>query len=66
MSKQIVAQTDQATQAKPKPVSGVAWSMGFEDGQAGKSIYSGYHIFSGKKLVDYKAGWQAARKLKAM
>lgn len=66
MSKGIVAQTDQATQVKPKAITGTPWAWGFEDGSLGKSVYAGYHLFSGKKLVEYKRGWSEARKLKAM
>lgn len=67
MSAQIVTQADQATQtAKPKMIAGTPWAWGFEDGSKGVTVYAGYHLFTGKKLVEYKRGWQEARKLKAM
>lgn len=43
-------------------ISGVPWAWGFEDGAQGKSIYTGYHLFTGKKLVEYKRGWGAGRR----
>ncbi len=33
------------------------WQLGFEDASVGNSIWFGYHMFLGDRLVEYKRGW---------
>lgn len=59
----IVTQTTTATQ--PKVIPSTAWAWGFEDGAQRKSIYTGYHLFAGAKLSEYKRGWAEGRKVRS-
>lgn len=43
----------------------LAWAWGFEDGATGESFYHGNDLFVGKKLVEWRAGWTEAQKVKA-
>ena len=43
-------------------ITGVPWAWGFEDGAKGESIYTGYHLFTGAQLTEYKCGWQAGQR----
>lgn len=52
------------TAVRAKVVTGVPWAWGFEDGAKGKSFYTGYHLFAGAKLAQYKAGWREGRNVK--
>ena len=36
-----------------------AW--GFRDGCHGESVYTGYHLFIGSQLTEYKRGWAAGQ-----
>lgn len=52
----------QSAAVNPKRVTGVAWAWGFEDGANGKSVYTGYHLFVGRKLSEYRRGWAEGRR----
>lgn len=41
------------------------WAWGFEDGSKGESFYHGNDLFVGRKLVEWRAGWSEAQKVKA-
>lgn len=57
-----------ANQPKPQPkvIPSIAWAWGFEDGSKGVTVYNGYHLFAGKKLSQYKAGWREGKRLRSM
>lgn len=50
---------------QPKVITGTPWAWGFEDGAKGNSFYTGYHLFTGAKLSQYKAGWREGRKVRS-
>jgi hypothetical protein len=52
-------------QSFAKVITGTPWAWGFEDGAKGNSVYAGYHIYTGSKLVEYKRGWSEGRKVRS-
>jgi len=48
-----------------KVITGTPWAWGFEDAAKGKSVYTGYHLFVGAKLSEYKRGWSEGRKIRS-
>lgn len=52
-------------QSFAKVITSTAWAWGFEDGAKGKSFYTGYHLFAGAKLSQYKRGWCEGRKVRS-
>ncbi len=53
----------QAT-VKPKLITGIPYAWGFQDGAQGKSEFTGYHLFAGRKLTQYQQGWREGKRCK--
>lgn len=49
---------------QPKVITGTPWAWGFEDGAKGQSVYTGYHLFAGPKLTEYRKGWAEGKRIK--
>lgn len=62
MNTTILTQSTAKVKPQPKVIPSLAWAWGFEDGAQRKSIYTGYHIFAGVKLSEYKRGWVEGRR----
>lgn len=65
MNAAIVTQNQPQVNVQPKVITGTPWAWGFEDGAQNKSIYSGYYLFCGRKLTEYKQGWAQGRKARS-
>lgn len=65
MNSTIVTQNQPQVNAKPITVKSIAWAWGFEDGAKGVTVYTGYHLFAGVKLSEYKQGWAQGRKVRS-
>jgi len=65
MNTSTLVQTNANVKPQPTMIPSVAWAWGFEDGAKGESVYSGYHLFAGRKLTEYKQGWAAGRKVRS-
>lgn len=49
----------------PIVIKSTAWAWGFEDGFQGQDFYRGNDLFVGKKLTEWRQGWQQAQAAKA-
>lgn len=65
MNTSTLVQTNVNVKPQPTMIPSVAWAWGFEDGSANRSIYTGYHLFCGQRLTQYKAGWMEGQRVKA-
>lgn len=54
-----------AHNVQPKLIPSTAWAWGFEDGAKGVTVYAGYHLFAGRKLSEYRRGWNEGRKARS-
>lgn len=62
MNTTILTQQSANVKPSPKVIPSIAWAWGFEDGAQRKSIYTGYHLFAGVKLGEYKRGWAEGKR----
>jgi hypothetical protein len=63
MNEQIVNQTQSNVNVQTKVIGGAPWAFGFQDGANNVTVYTGYHLFTGSKLAQYKAGWREGQRV---